>query len=225
MGRCSTTARRAARDGSGASARASATRCWPPESSCGGRPPAAQVDDGEQGRHAGGPLLARQAEPDILRHGQVRRARSPGRPSRPGAVRDAPVVLATGVVELDGAGVRNLEAGDQAQEGRLPSPRGRAATNSPRSTHSCASSTARTAPKRFDTPWQQIIPHAICKAHLTAHVSQSNATCRLGTGPGTVPRQVPSRRFGSDWHAIVAIDRAVLAVGLARRDGSRRGRR
>ena len=36
---------------------------------------AAQVDDGEQGRHAGGPLLARQAEPDILRHGQVREER------------------------------------------------------------------------------------------------------------------------------------------------------
>jgi hypothetical protein len=44
----------------------------------------------------------------------------------------------------------------------LPQPDGpKRATNSPRSTHSCVWSTAWTAPKRFATPWQQIIPQAM----------------------------------------------------------------
>jgi hypothetical protein len=44
----------------------------------------------------------------------------------------------------------------------LPQPDGpRSATNSPRSMQSRASSTAWTAPYRFETAWQQIIPQAM----------------------------------------------------------------
>ena len=93
------------------------------------------------------------------------RARSPGRPSRPGAARAAPrcrrprrACRSSSIVPASGASKPAIRRSSVV----LPQPDGpSSATNSPRSTQSCASSTAWTAPKRFDTPWQQIIPHAM----------------------------------------------------------------
>ena len=126
---------------------------------------AAEVDDREQARHARRALAPRQTEADVLGHGQVREegvvledhadlaplGRHPGAAAGHGAVGDS-------IVPASGASKPAIRRSSVV----LPQPDGpSSATISPRSTQSCARSTAWTAPKRFDTPWQQIIPQAM----------------------------------------------------------------
>ena len=147
--------------GSGASARATATRCcWPPESSWGRRwpSPVSPMRSSSSGTLLPAPAAAREPEADVLGDGEVREERTLLRhvADAPAVRRDVvPSVVERLAVERDAPAVRLVEAGDEAEQRGLAGS-GRSQHGGERPPVGTVRATSRStsvAPYDLATPW------------------------------------------------------------------------